>query len=166
MFIDEKGKLFGKVNLLDLFLLIVIVAVVAVAGLYFANRPKAAETLPITYTLEIQNKEDSYFDHVYEGEIVTDTITGVPVGVISGFTKKPAQVITQAGDELILVSPEGRSDGYVEISVDANVSGSDIITNDIPIKIGRGVTFRSETVSMPGYIVDMEYDEELLGRLQ
>lgn len=166
MFVDEKGKLFGKINLLDLFLLIAILAIIAVAGLYFMNHTKSVETLPVTYIIEIQNKEEAFFDHIHEGEAVTDTITGVSVGVISGFNKEPAQVITPAGNELIAVSPEGRCDGYVQITVDATISVPDMLANDIPIKIGRNVSFRSETTAIQGYIVDMEYDEELLGRLQ
>lgn len=158
MIIDEKGKLFGKVNLLDLILVVIILAVIAAACILFAGGPKAGATLPVTYTVEIQNKDEAYFAHVVEGETVTDGITGVYVGKIKDFEKKPAVVLTQADNRIVAASPEGRYDGYVQIEVEAGVSYPDLLASDIELKIGSEIAFRSESLAMHGYIVAVDYD--------
>ena len=45
--IDEKGKLFGKINVLDLLLIFVIIAAIALAGIFFLNRD-SIETMVLT----------------------------------------------------------------------------------------------------------------------
>ncbi len=158
MIIDEKGKLFGKVNLLDLILAVIMIAAIAVACILFAGGPKTGATLPVTYTVEIQNKDEAYFSHVVLGETVTDGVTGVYVGKIKGFEKKPATIIAQADNRLVATNPEGRFDGYVQIEVEAGVSYPDLLASDIELKIGSDVAFRSESLAMHGYIVDIDYD--------
>lgn len=162
MILDEKGKLFGKVNLLDLILGIVIVAVIAVACVFFAGNSKSGTTLPVVYTIEIQNKDEAYFSHVIEGETVTDGITGAYVGTIKAFEKKPAAVLSQANDRLLSVTPESRFDGYVQIEVDAAVSYPDLLVSDLELKIGNSIAFRSESLAMHGYIVGIDFDEKKL----
>ncbi|MBQ9915357.1 MAG: DUF4330 domain-containing protein [Clostridia bacterium] len=153
--IDEKGRLFGKLNLLDLFLILLFIAVAIVAGLFLSGKDGGSETVPIHYVIEIQNKEEAYFDHVVVGEKVSDGITGAYLGTIYNFEKKPAQVISQANDKLVVANPEGRFDGYVTISADAAYAYPDYVLGGEPIKIGSEIAYRSETLAMHGYIVDV-----------
>ena len=164
--IDEKGKLFGKINLLDLILVLIGIAVLAAACFLFAGKGDKAGTVPVVYTVEIQNKDEAYFSHVIPGETVTDGITGVYVGKIKAFEKKRATILSQSNDKLLAVTPEGRYDGYVQIEADASLSYPDLLISDIDIKIGTSIAFRSESLAMHGYIVDIEVDENLLGEGQ
>ncbi len=153
--IDEKGRLFGKLNLLDLFLIILFVAIAIFACLFLSGNSGSNSTVPVSYVVEIQNKEEAYFDHVIIGETVSDGITGAYLGTISGFEKKPAQVIAQANDKLVIANPEGRFDGYITISADATEAYPDLVLGGEPIKIGSEIAYRSETLAMHGYIVDI-----------
>lgn len=165
MLIDEKGKVFGKLNLLDLFFILILLVAVIGACAYFARGGKnTGATLPVTYTLEIQNRDAAYFEHVKEGEQVTDGVNKTYMGKIVSFSKKPAHVITQANDKLLLSHPEGKFDGYVVIEADANVSYPDIMVGDKngTLKIGKSLALRSESLAMRGYIVSIDYDEKLL----
>lgn len=165
MILDEKGKLFGKINLLDLLLLVLLVAVIIVACIFFSGKKQASATIPVIYTIEIQNKNEAYFKNVVEGETVKDGITGAYVGKIVGFEKKPAFLVGQANDKLVASSPEGRFDGLIKIEIDANVLYPDMFASDIPLKIGTDVSFRSESLAMHGYIVNLDYNAEDLRRL-
>ncbi|MBQ2696872.1 MAG: DUF4330 family protein [Clostridia bacterium] len=166
MIIDEKGKLFGKLNLLDLILLILLVAIIVVACFFFSGKKQTSATIPVVYTVEVQNKDAAYFENVVTGETVKDGITGAYVGKIVGFDKNPALLIGQADDKLVASSPEGRYDGLVKIEIEANVSYPDMFASDIPLKIGTDVSFRSESLAMHGYIVDIDYDAEALRGLR
>ena len=83
MLIDEKGKIFGKLNLLDLFFILILLVAVIGACVYFARGGKnTGATIPVTYTLEIQNRDAAYFEHVKEGEQVTDGVNKTYMGKI------------------------------------------------------------------------------------
>ncbi len=163
--IDEKGKLFGKINLLDLILIVLFLAIAALAALFFAGKDSTTGiALPVSYVVEVRNQDEAYFNNVNIGEAVSDGITGAYLGTISGFEKKPAQVIVQADDALVAASPEGKFDGYITISADATASYPDIMLAGEPLKIGTSIAYRSETLAMHGYIVKIDFDEaELRG---
>lgn len=161
MFIDEKGKLFGKINLLDLFLVLIALLVLIGAAVFFMSGGglTGAETIPLTYTVEIKQKDAEYFEHVIEGEQVIDGVTKEPMGEITALSLQPATHTTQADDKLLTATIEGKFDGYVEITTDATVRYPDILIGDeTTVKIGKSMALRSESVAMHGYIVDMEYD--------
>ncbi|MGN1059185.1 MAG: DUF4330 domain-containing protein [Clostridia bacterium] len=162
MIIDNKGRLFGRVNLLDLLFVVLLIVAIAAAYVLFSGRGRAAETIPVTYTLEIQNRDAAYFEHVNEGEQVTDGVTKAYMGEITGFSKKPAQVITQADDKLVSAHPAGKFDGYVEIKAEATVEYPDMLLGKEALKIGKAVALRSESLAMRGYIVDIDYDFDQL----
>lgn len=162
MFIDEKGRLFGKVNLLDIFFVLLFIAAILVVVMLFGGKSSNTSTLPVTYTLEVRNEEASYFDNVHVGEQVVDGVTKARMGKIVGFTKKQAHVLEQANNKMAIFTPEGRYDGYITIQVDATVAYPDLMSNGQPIKIGEEVAYRSESLAMRGYIVAIDYDEETL----
>lgn len=161
MIIDNKGRLFGKLNLLDLLFVLLFIAIIAAAGIIFSGgETTKSSTMPITYTVEIQNQDAAYFEHVTVGEQVTDGVTKAPMGEIIALSKEPAKVVAQANDKMVLVNPEGRYDGFVQIQADASVSYPNLLLNDNPIKIGTSLALRSETLAMHGYVVAIDYDAE------
>ena len=168
MIIDEKGKLFGKINLLDVLLILLIVAVLACAAVFFlgGGQLSNAETIPLTYTVEIKTKDAEYFEHIKEGEQVIDGITKTPAGRIVGLTTKPATQITQADDKLILSEIAGKLDGYVEIQAEATVAYPDLLLGKEAVKIGKDVALRSESAAMHGYIIGMDYNADQLKEMK
>ncbi len=166
MFIDEKGRLFGKVNLLDIFFVLLFIVAIAAVFLLFGGQGGNDSTLPVTYTLEVRNEDAAYFDNVHVGEQVVDGVTKARMGKIVGFTKKQAHVLEQANNKMAIFTPEGYYDGYITILVDATVSYPDLIADGQPIKIGEEVAYRSESLAMRGYIVAIDYDEEELRRMK
>ena len=164
--IDEKGRLFGKLNLLDLLLIVLFIAIAVVACLFLSGKDGGSDTAPIQYVIEIQNKEEAYFDHVIVGEKVSDGITGAYLGTIAAFEKKPAQIISQADDKLIVTNPKGRFDGYVTISADAAYAYPDYVLGGEPVKIGSEIAYRSESLAMHGYIVDIDSGLDQLKEVQ
>ncbi len=163
MIVDNKGRLFGKLNLLDLLFVLILVAVIAVAIVMFSGgKSLSNHTIPVTYTVEVQNREAAYFDYIVEGEQVTDGVTKAPMGKIASFTKKPAKVLTQAENKFVLATPENRYDGYIQITADATVSYPNMMLDGEALKIGKSVALRSESLAMVGYIVAIDYDSEQL----
>ncbi|MBR5236828.1 MAG: DUF4330 domain-containing protein [Clostridia bacterium] len=166
MLIDEKGRLFGKINLLDIFF--VLILIVALFGVYFflSGHGGSAATMPVTYTVEVQKQNQVYFDHIIQGERVTDGVTKAFMGTIAGLKTEPAKVVTPANDKIVLAQPEGKLDGYITIKADATVNYPDLVLDGETIKIGKEVALRSESAAMRGYIVDIKYDSEQFRRMK
>ena len=103
MFIDEKGKIFGKVNLLDLIIILVIILAVMFGGYYFISHKGAdGSKLTILYTVEVTKKDEAYFSHIIEGENVVDGKTKQPMGRIVSYEKMPARILTQNNETMSL----------------------------------------------------------------
>lgn len=169
MFIDEKGKLFGKVNLLDLIVVLIIIAAIAFGGWYFLHyRGGDGEKLTIRYTVESVQKDPEYFDHIIPGEQVVDGKTKQPVGKIVSFEKKPTRILAQNNEEMTLAYDEleGKFDGYIEIELDAEVDYPDLKSGDEEIKLGKLVAYRSESAAIHGYIIGIDYDAEKLKEMK
>jgi len=162
MIIDNKGRLFGKINLLDVFFIFILLAALGVGYLLFTDGGSQSKTITVTYTVEIQNQDEAYFEHINKEEQVINGVTKAPMGKIVGFSKESARILAQADDKLVIASPEGRFDGFVQIEAEASVSYPDFLLEGEAIKIGKAVALRSESAAMHGYIVAMDYDTEQL----
>ncbi len=169
MFIDDKGRLFGKLNLLDLIIVLIIIAVLAFGGWYFARGGAgSAETLTVDYTVEVLQKDPEYFDYIIEGEKVVDGVTKQPVGEIVSFETQTSRYLTQNNETLSLgyEEIEGKLDGHIVIRLDAEVAYPDLKSGDEKIKIGKQVAYRSESAAIKGYIIGMDYDNEKLEEMK
>ena len=82
--IDEKGRLFGKVNLFDLLVvLLLIVGIVGMSTRLIKPDPERTEMSTATFQVEIVSAQDYYLgayqvgDTLYEGDMALGTITAV-----------------------------------------------------------------------------------------
>ncbi|MBE7047912.1 MAG: DUF4330 domain-containing protein [Ruminococcaceae bacterium] len=162
MIIDEKGRLFGKLNILDILFVLILIILIAGAYMLFSTNSKTDTVVPVTYTLEIKNCDAAYFANVHIGEQVTDGVTKAVMGRIVDFKQAPAEVLTEANNKIVMSYPKDRFDGYVTIEAQASVVYPDLILDGEPIKIGQLVAYRSESLAMRGYIIDIQYDIEQL----
>ena len=169
MFIDDKGKLFGKLNFLDLLVILIIIAALAFGGWYFMrNKGGDGSRLTIRYTIESVQKEPEYFDHIIPGESVVDGQTKQPMGKIVSFEKIPTRILAQDNENMTLVYDEleGMYDGYIVVELDAEVDYPDLKSGDEEIKLGKLVAYRSESAAIHGYIVGIDYDAEKLKEMK
>lgn len=169
MFIDEKGKLFGKVNLLDLLVVLIIVAALVFGGYYFIGKDGAVGSkMTIEYTVEVVKKDSEFFDYIIPGEAVVDGKTKQPMGEIVSFEKHDCRIISQDNRDLSLKldTVEGKYDGTIKIRIDADVAYPDFKSGNETIKIGKSVAYRSESAAIHGYIIGIDFDEEALKEMK
>lgn len=91
--IDEKGRLFGKVNVLDLVVVLVLLAGVSYLG-YRYVRPEAtapAQTKTIEVTLLITPVRQPTIEELQVGKDVVETKAKVVLGTIVAVETRPAQ---------------------------------------------------------------------------
>ena len=125
---DKKGKLFGKINIID-FCVIIVVIVLAVGAFYkFKVVDKTSTSVamePITYTVQINRVRDFVFNNIREGDLLYDKTSGNCIGTIVGFEATPAQDRLQMPDgTVIMTEVENRYDVLLTVEGEGVVNES------------------------------------------
>ena len=157
--IDENGRLFGKVNIIDLG--IVAIVLFMVVGVFFQFRvlvPAAtvAEDVPIRYTLEITGVRDWTIGNLREGD--TLFLNNEDVGRIVSIRYAPQQVLVVTGEgELWWGEVPERYVIFLEVEATAIVvDGRYMISRVIPLHVGNsGNIFASKFAQFGATVREM-----------
>jgi len=112
MILDKKGKIFGKISIVDMaVILVAIVAVIVMASkigqpIKSGGNQNAAKA---QYTVKIQKIRDVSYNAVNQGDAVYDKQTGTCVGTIIKKEKEPAKdEVTKTDGTLVKAVVPGR----------------------------------------------------------
>ncbi len=144
MIVDEKGKLFGKINLLDILIVVIIIGVI-VAVAYKLNNSKVITPFTqkdnITTVLVADEVLDEVANTLNEGESVRDRVTGASFGVVKSLVVNPSiSYAPNSAGEIVKSTKEGYK------SVVITVQGTGVYTNS-------GVTFGNND-----YYINKQYE--------
>ncbi len=160
MIIDSKGKLFGKINIIDLVLVLVVVLLIA-GGVYkFSNFQSisAEDRRQINVTIEIEGEKKGLVDAIKEGDILLDSVRGTEFGKITGKTIRPHQelVINKDGTVEYKEIP-GAFAGEIGIESMAIVDNEGILVATKPLYIGSEIRLKSNLYVFTCKVVDIRY---------
>lgn len=154
-FLDERGRIFGKVNIVDLLVLLVIAAVVVFAVMRTTG--DSSQTIPVrvTYTVtEVrQATVDALTQAVQQKTVVRDdggTKLGEVVEVVPSPTLK--EEFTPDGTLEAFPSPV-YSDVAIVVLGEGSIANSTVRIGSVPLGVGKKVTligtgFEVQTVIM------------------
>ncbi|MBE7032309.1 MAG: DUF4330 domain-containing protein [Ruminococcaceae bacterium] len=160
MIINKEGKLFGKISIIDI--LVVIAIVIAALGIYsrfFVAGPKVeTASSRIEYTMKIREVRIGTVEALnnFKGP-VTDTSTKEYLGEIVDvtYTDSVKAVELSNGKLKASVLPE-RYDITVTVQVDGKVNDSGYYTaNNLAITAGSSYVFTSKAAKTTGTIIDV-----------
>ncbi len=120
MFIDKKGKLFGKINIIDLLILLVLVVAIAVLGVKFLGKGgKDTQTLEMKFHIE---EIDTWVtEKVQEGDALYDGTYEQSLGVVTKVDPGEAKTWGLASDgQYVLTSREG----FNSLTITGEVKGT------------------------------------------
>ena len=145
--VDEKGRLFGKLNLIDLAVIIIVLAVVAAVGMkLFGNKAVAsATTQQVTLTYEVVAQDVP--DHVAEYCVAH---TG---GQLLSSGKLLDGYIT--GCEAVEVSDENGT-LYFTIEVNTTFSSSAYVVGSQEVRVGMEHLVKTSDIEVEGIISNLE----------
>lgn len=135
MIIDKKGKLFGKISIIDI--LIVVVIIGAIAG--FAYKiTKSSTVTPFTKTDQLElylitDDADSFvLNSIHEGDIVKDRASNVVLGTLQSIEYSDAKIqgINDSGEVVLSSRPD-------HISLRIKVIGSGLYSESSTSSIGN-----------------------------
>ncbi len=126
--IDEKGKLFGKINAIDFCVIVLVIALAAGAFYKFRVLDKTSTTAamePVSYTVEVKKIREYVFQNVKEGDLLFDKTSGKSIGTIVKVEGVPAK-------EAVLCTDGTYRQGEVENRVDVTftIEAEGIVNED------------------------------------
>ena len=107
--IDEKGRLFGKVNIVDLIIVIIIVAAAAFVGMkFFGPKSQVANTENVRITMFCDESPVYVVDQLEAGSEVWDSSNQVVLGTLKEWTTGDSMSpVTDAEGNVVEISREG-----------------------------------------------------------
>ncbi len=107
--IDEKGRLFGKVNIVDLLIVIIILAAAAFIGMkFFGPDSTAANTQNVRITMFCEESPTFVVDQLEAGCEAWDSSNQVTLGTLVDWTTGDSMsAITDANGEVVEIAREG-----------------------------------------------------------
>ncbi|MCL6471232.1 MAG: DUF4330 domain-containing protein [Firmicutes bacterium] len=128
--VDERGRLFGRINLVDLMIVLSVFILIALAATTLTNKGKAKsvpENKTIEYTILLKDIRPDVAKSIRIGDLVKKQAAQASIGKIKSIDIKPAQVVDFDGSRRIVSDSPVDKDVYVTITTKGR-SGSDMIS--------------------------------------
>ena len=133
MLTDKKGKLFGKFNVIDLLIvLVVLLAVVATVYKFGFSAHKDSTVLSgkIEYVLKAENIRMFTVNALVVGDTVYDEESGKAIGVITDVDYTPyEQYVTTINGTISKSKVPEKYDAFVKVECDARISDDGYFAN-------------------------------------
>jgi hypothetical protein len=156
--LDERGRLFGKVNVVDLVVLLVIVAVVCFAVLRMTGGSSQSVPVKVTYTVEAQRQ--ATVNAIRAKGSVTDD-GGTLLGQVQDVIVTPTQeeYPTPDGDLKAFDSPIFKDITIVVVGR-GQLSGSKVRIGSVPMRVGKKVTLVGSDFEVQSVIMGVVWGDE------
>lgn len=167
-FIDEKGRLFGRINILDF----LIIAAILVALVWFGyakfgrdlGGDIASREKNIEITIIVPGIRPTTVEAIKNSSRMFEFKTGAYVGDVVEVSSEQAEIwLIQEDGRWIKTTSENKVDAYVTIRGLARI-GQDVITmNGVEVRVGSSIGLKSQLAVFNGHIMSMDLDYEEAG---
>ena len=163
MKIIENKKLFGKINVIDIGIILVILVVGTVAyNIVFKGETTAgigAQYFTTNCMVRIENLPIGASEYLKVGSDVYDNETNTYIGRLKEVTSGDYMVIrtNREMDTFVESKVPGKESVYLTLEVKVTDQGADLITeNNYYIKVGKALSIRSSNFAGSGYITTID----------
>jgi len=155
-------KRFSKFNVVDIFLVLLVLAIVYGAYLFSMPQQAIAESGTQTqFTIELAERPAGFYRQIEAGSTVFESSRGVPIGTVVRAYGLPFLQDVQDNTSMVFRrSPvEGREFTYVVIETWTNVSDFETEVNQIRIGVNRELYVRSKHFAGRAFITNLIFLE-------
>jgi len=154
--IDGKGRLFGKVNIIDLLIVLLIISIVGGAyRVFFGGRSKqVVETSKVTYDFEITNVNMEFVDAINPGDPIRDSVRGNEIGTVVSKTSRNATMLNEdlINGKYVIADVPDMYDVIITIEGQANITPANIIIGGAEIKVGKKFSIKGKGYANQGFV--------------
>lgn len=156
-FIDKKGRLFGLINVIDLLVIILVVAVVARFALNPQKSSLTNEEKKIQVVLLVKDVRDATANVIKEGDMVRETKTNNLLGKVTKVEVKPAETLVNTADGRVLNVPNPvLKDVYVTVEGSATVGENAIVLGGTEIRIGTALQMKTNLYAVVATVMEIK----------
>lgn len=160
--IDKKGNLFGKINLFDLFVLL-LVFVIAIFGFNRINNNStfsSVETKDITFELFIHNVRNVTTNTIKIGDEIKHFETNQIMGEIIEKKVMPATKHVETEDgKIVTAEMPDRYDMLLTVKGEGIINNVEIILGAKTIRVGSQIKVRTPKYEVETTVFGIYYDE-------
>lgn len=159
-FLDERGKLFGIINLIDL--AVVLLLVFLAAGVYYKSERLTEQTplttTPITMEFLALDVPEVVAGQIKAGDGAWDRDTNSYLGKIIKVEVRPAQMMTPTADgKQVLAQLPTRQDVLMTIQGEGQVSESDVRLGRRDVRAGLTIFMNSQSWMVRGIFQQIKW---------
>ena len=147
--IDDKGRLFGTVNIIDALAVLFVLAVVAAGAAFVLGADdQQSNQQQTTVTYQITGVQPYVADAIPEGPVRTDAIAAV-----ENKTVRPTEVVVQDDAGELHERPHPRKKTVtLRLTLNTTQTDDDIQFEDEPLEVGRDLTLDFGPVTVDGNV--------------
>jgi len=160
-FIDDKGRVFGKINIIDFLVILFLIGLVPV--FYLGNKALSKKEIVRVYKeipirVKFSNIMPELADAFHEGDVIKDN-DGNAMGVLKNLiSNAPPEVLTVnlinvRSSDYFLAPNLGGKDVVCLFELKCTEDKGVIYFNAYPVKIGSNITVNTDTYNMQGMII-------------
>ncbi len=154
--IDGKGRLFGKVNIVDLLIVLLIIAIAG--GVYFAffggADKQVVETSKVVYDFEITNVNKDFVDAITAGDPIRDNVRGNELGTVVSKVFRKATMLNEdlINGRYVIAEVPDAYDVVITIEGKANITPANIIIGGAEVKVGKKFSIKGKGYANQGFV--------------
>ncbi len=157
---DKNGKVFGKINIIDLLVIVVIIAAaIGISARFITNAAKDAKSVTdFSYVVKIEGVRNYTVNALEKMGKVSNIKTGELIGEITNVKSEPQtrQQIDENGRVVNAEIPE-RYNVYVTVSAEGKDSEDGyFVGGDIELSVGTTMTMATKYVNSTGRVTEIE----------
>lgn len=167
--IDEKGRLFGKINIVDLLVILVIVIAAVVLGMKFLKPGSSgiaggsSVKHHVEYTVLVESVQPAVYESIKENYIPSTLMASGELldGQVTGVEAKPHAdnvTVSTSGDTVAFTADKGLLD--LTFTVECNVSNP--VTTEIgtqEVRVGKSHILKTDKFELNGVVLDCTWTE-------
>ncbi|UPV75253.1 DUF4330 domain-containing protein [Halorussus limi] len=155
--IDEKGQLFGTVNIIDAFVVFLVLAVIAAGATFIlgtenqlTNTTDQLENTTTTVTFEITGVQPYTADAIPEGPLQTDTIVSV-----QNKSVQPTEIIVKDKNGILHKQTHPRKKTVVlQLTLNTMTTEDDVLLWNKPLEVRRQLVLDFGQVTVKGTVTN------------
>jgi len=155
--IDKKGRVFGLINIIDLLVILLIVAVVGRFTLMQKQKSAGAVTKNIEIVVHVKEVRDATCDVVKVGDVVKETKTNAVLGKITNVEVVPSETLVETADGRIVVAPNPvYKDMYITLQGLGSAGENAIVLGSNEIRVGTTLQLKTNMYSVTSTVMSID----------
>lgn len=160
MLINKKGKLFGIINVIDLGILLVIVALV-IGGVYkikSINSIQAEDLKQIEVTVRFEEEPKGLVEAINNGDILEDSVRGIEIGeVVSKDIELHKELVVGKDGRVEYKEIPDSYDGEIVLRGNAIVDDEGVVVETRSLYIGTEIRLKSNIYVFTSKVSNLKY---------